>query len=101
MMIKFLIAHIGLLYELLAVFLILGFIIFLCALVIARLDQVRLDDAIYFAFITAFTVGLGDVTPRTRGARVITVLLAFLGLILVGILVAVAVHALNIAIRVQ
>jgi voltage-gated potassium channel len=51
------------------------------------------------AFITALTVGFGDVAPRSRGARVVSVILAFLGLILVGILVAVSVHALDIALK--
>jgi voltage-gated potassium channel len=55
-----------------------------------------LEDAIYFAFITAFTVGFGDVAPRSRGARVVTVFLAFFGLIVAGVAVAVAVHALDI-----
>ncbi|MCG8585192.1 MAG: potassium channel family protein [Pirellulales bacterium] len=64
---------------------------------IARFDRIPLEDAIYFAFIAAFTVGFGDVTPRTRIARCITVFLALIGVILTGISVAVAVRALDLA----
>ena len=93
----FLAAHVGLLYEFSGVFLGLFFVIILSGILISRFDHVSLEDSIYFAFITALTVGFGDVTPKSRGARVVSIFLAFLGLILVGIAVAVAVHALDFA----
>jgi hypothetical protein len=51
---------------------------------------------ICFAFVTAFIAGFGDVAPRSGGARVVTVLLVVLGVLIVGVAVAVAVHALGI-----
>ena len=93
---EFLAAHLGLLYELGGVIVILVAVIGVAGVLISRFDRISLEDAIYFAFITAFTVGFGDVAPRSRGARVVTVLLALFGLILVGVVVAVAVHALDI-----
>ena len=87
----------SLLYELGGVFVLFAAIICLAGVLISRFDALPLSDAIYFAFITAFTVGFGDVTPKSRGARIVTVVLAFLGVILVGIAVAVAVHALEMA----
>jgi len=41
-------------------------------------------DALYWAFITATTVGYGDVTPITPEGRVVAGLLIFLGIGLVG-----------------
>ena len=93
---EFLAAHLGLLYELSGVIVLLLAVIGVAGALIARFDRIPLEDAIYFAFITAFTVGFGDVAPRSRGARVVTVILAFLGVLLVGVAVSVAVHALNI-----
>ena len=93
---EFLAAHLGLLYELSGVIVFLVAVIGVAGAVISRLDRMPLEDAIYCAFITAFTVGFGDVAPRSRGARVVTIFLALFGLILVGIAVAVAVHALDI-----
>ena len=54
-------------------------------------------DSFYWAFITATTVGYGDLRPAKRSARVIAIMIALAGLILSGILVAVAVHAATIA----
>ena len=96
---EFFTAHAGLLGELAGVLVIIVFVIVVAGAVIARFDRTPLEEGIYLAFITAFTVGFGDIAPRSRGARVVSVILAFLGLILVGILVAVAVHALDIALK--
>jgi voltage-gated potassium channel len=96
---EFVAAHAGLLRELAGVLVIIAVIIVVAGFAVARLDRRPVEEALYLAFITAFTVGFGDIAPRSRGARAVTVVLAFLGLILVGILVAVAVHALGIALR--
>lgn len=93
---EFVDAHLGLLYELGGVVLLLVAVVAVCAVMLARFDRIPLEEAMYLAFITAFTVGFGDVTPRSRGARVVAVLLALLGLVLAGVVVAVAVHALDI-----
>ena len=92
----FMTAHIGLVGELSGLLVLFAVVTVGTAVVIARFDRLPLEEAIYFAFITAFTVGYGDFTPRSRGARIACVILAFLGLILAGVLVAVAVHALDI-----
>jgi len=94
---QFIATHLGLVYELAGVILALVAVITLAGALVARFDRIPLEDAVYFAFITAFTVGFGDLAPRSRGARVVSVLLAATGLLLVGIAVAVAVHAVDIA----
>ena len=93
----FLLAHANLLGELAAVLMAFAAVILVLGTVIARFDRIPLGQAIYLAFITAFTVGFGDIVPRSPAAKVATVVLAFLGVLLVGIAVAVAVHALDIA----
>jgi hypothetical protein len=95
----FVTAHLFLLSELSGLLVIVAVVIVMAAVVIARFDRISLEEAMYLALITAFTVGFGDVAPRSRGARAACVVLAFLGLILVGVLVAVAVHALNIVLE--
>ena len=98
---EFLAAHLALLYELSGVILVLVAVIAASGVLISRFDRIPLEEAIYFAFITAFTVGFGDVAPRSRGARIVTVLLALFGVILVGIAVAVAVHALDMVLAAE
>ena len=41
-------------------------------------------DAMYFAFVTASTVGYGDVTPVTQAGKILTGLVIFMGIGLLG-----------------
>lgn len=54
-------------------------------------------DSFYWAFITATTVGYGDIRPTRKSSRVISIVIGFAGLMLSGILIAIAVHAATIA----
>ena len=95
----FLLAHFELVMELSGALAVLAVIIVACGVAMARADGMSVEDGIYLAFITAFTVGFGDITPKSRATRIVSVILAFIGLVLVGIVVAVAVHALDAAIE--
>ena len=50
-------------------------------------------DSLYWSFITATTVGYGDIRPVKRKSKVVAIIIAFLGLTLTGIVIAVAVQA--------
>jgi voltage-gated potassium channel len=74
------------------------------AVVIAVLGQMvgRVEgwtrfDSLYWSFITATTVGYGDFRPRGRKAKVASIALAFAGLTMSGIVIAVAVQAATLA----
>jgi len=54
-------------------------------------------DSFYWSFITATTVGYGDVRPSKRASRLLSIVIALTGLTFTGILVAVAVHAATVA----
>jgi voltage-gated potassium channel len=92
-------AHFALLYELSGVLVVFALVIALAGVLISRFDKLPLGESIYYAFITAFTVGFGDIAPKSKSARLVTIVLSFLGLLLVGIVVAVAVHALDLALQ--
>ena len=50
-------------------------------------------DSIYWAFITATTVGYGDIRPLKPVSRILSVLIALIGVTFTGIIVALAIDA--------
>jgi hypothetical protein len=69
----------------------------LLGLVAGRKEGWSRFDSVYWSFITATTVGYGDIRPVKRVSRIIAVVIALLGLTLTGILIAVGVHAATLA----
>jgi len=97
MVLDFVISHMALLYELWVVVVFLFLLIFIAGILISRFDKMSLEDAIYCAFSTAFKAGFGNLSPKSRGGKIIAICIAFLGIVLVGIFVAIAVKSLETA----
>ena len=55
-------------------------------------ERWSLSESQYFGYITALTVGYGDMRPTTGFGRVLAVVIALFGLITTGIIVAIAVE---------
>ena len=55
------------------------------------------SDSFYWSFITATTVGYGDIKPQRKLSKLLSIVIALTGLTMTGILVAVAVHSATIA----
>ena len=60
---------------------------------LGRLEGGPKFDALYQAFVTATTVGYGDLHPRKKGSKLLAIAIAFVGIIFSGIMVAIALHA--------
>jgi voltage-gated potassium channel len=64
-----------------------------------RLEGWSRFDSFYWSFITATTVGYGDLRPLKSTSKVVAIVVAFLGLTLSGIVIAVAVQAATLALK--
>ena len=67
----------------------------LIGLAIGRIEGWSVSDALYHAFINATTVGYGDFRPARGRAKFLAIVLAFVGLVFTGMVVAIALHAAN------
>jgi voltage-gated potassium channel len=65
------------------------------AVAISATEKVSFGKAVYFAFITGLTVGYGDIVPSTAIGQIIAVLLALVGILFTGVVVAVAVQSVR------
>ena len=70
--------------------------IIVLGLIVGKKESWSKFDSIYWAFITATTVGYGDIRPLRKVSRVLSVLIAFIGLIFTGMMVALAINAATI-----
>lgn len=62
-----------------------------------RKERWTMSDSFYWSFITATTVGYGDLRPVHQTSRMLAILIAIMGLMFTGIIIAVAVHAATFA----
>jgi voltage-gated potassium channel len=82
-------------WHLRAVYLALLALILVGAAVIAGVENIPIEEAVYFSFITGLTVGYGDIVPNTTVGRVVSVALGFVGILFTGLVVAVIVRAVR------
>ena len=59
------------------------------------LKKMPFGDALYFTLVTGTTIGYGDLTPVTPIGRVVAILTGLQGLLITGLITAVAVYALR------
>lgn len=64
---------------------------------IGKIEGWSIWESLYHAFINATTVGYGDFRPSRKSSRILAIVLAFVGIILAGIVVAIALHSADYA----
>ena len=90
---------------LVAVYMVMPLLIFLSLLVVI-LGQVvgyiegwNKFDSLYWSFITALTVGYGDIRPLKRRSKALSVMVGLIGIMFTGLVVAITVHTATIALK--
>ena len=77
----------------------LAILISLVGLWMARLETLSIADGLYFAWITATTVGYGDISPTSGLSQFVAIFDALLGITLTGIIVSIALSAAKLSIQ--
>ena len=72
-------------------------VIILLGSMIGKREGWSKSDTLYYSFITATTVGYGDFRPTQKISKYIAIAIAFVGLLLTGIFVALGVKAASVA----
>lgn len=80
-----------------ALLLSLSMLVIILGQIVAYFEKWRKFDALYWTFITATTVGYGDIRPLRKISRVISIIIAFVGIMFTGIVVAITLEAARIA----
>ena len=64
-------------------------------MVIAWREGWHLGDGLYFAFVSGLTIGYGDLVPKHPMSRTLAIAIGGTGILLTGLVAAVAVRALE------
>ena len=90
---------------LLGIYLVLPLLLFFVSLIIilgqivGRIEGWSKFDAFYWSFITAMTVGYGDIRPIKKSSKTISILMALIGIMFTGVIVAITVTTATTALK--
>lgn len=77
----------------------LSLVIILLGQIVCHIEKWHKFDGIYWSFITATTVGFGDIRPLKKTSKALSVLIALVGLMFTGIIIAVTLNTASIALE--
>lgn len=70
-------------------------IIVTLGVVIGLIEGWSLQESIYFAFVSGLTIGYGDFAPKVLLTRTLAVIIGICGVLITGLVAAIAVKALS------
>ncbi|HKM64277.1 MAG TPA: potassium channel family protein [Acidisphaera sp.] len=65
--------------------------------VVGAIEHWGMWKGISFAFVTGLTIGYGDVVPSSPATRVLAIVIGVVGILMTGLVLAVAVRAMQVA----
>ena len=81
------------LFQMSPILLFLTLSVILMGQIVGKKEGWSKGDALYFSFVTATTVGYGDLRPSKTSSKALAVGIAFVGLVFTGILAAIGLHS--------
>ncbi|MBL1321801.1 MAG: two pore domain potassium channel family protein [Methylophaga sp.] len=75
----------------------LSFVVVVLGQIVCHLEKWNKFDGFYWTFITATTVGYGDIRPLKKVSKVLSVFIALIGIMLTGIMIAVTLNTTSVA----
>lgn len=75
------------------------FLIIALGQIVSSIEKWGKFDGLYWSFITATTVGYGDIRPLKKVSKALSVLIALVGLMFTGIIISVTLYATSIAVE--
>ncbi len=76
---------------------ILSFFVILLGKIVSYIEQWGKFDGLYWSLITATTVGYGDFRPLKKTSKMFSVIIAIIGMMITGIIIAVTITTSSIA----
>ena len=88
-------------YLVFPILLIMIALIISLGLIVGRIESWTKFNSIYWSFITALTVGYGDMKPISKASKILSIIVGSVGIMLGGILVAITLEATTNAFEVH
>lgn len=81
--------------------LVLSFVVFIIVVgwLVGKIEGWTRFDSIYWAFITALTVGYGDIRPTHKLSKIASVFIAITGIMFTGLIVALTLNSATLAFK--
>lgn len=67
--------------------------------IVTHLEKWKRFDGLYWSFVTATTVGYGDLRPERGLSKIISIFIALTGIIFTGIILAAAVKTVSMSLE--
>ncbi len=77
----------------------LSIVIITLGQIVGRIEKWSMFDGVYWAFITATTVGYGDIRPLKKTSKTLSILIALVGVMFTGIIIAVTLNTASVALE--
>lgn len=77
----------------------LSLLIIVLGQVVSRIEKWEKFDGLYWSFITATTVGYGDIRPLKKISKALSVLIALVGMMFTGIIIGVTLSTVPVAVE--